>query len=79
MARRSWFKYLAIAAAFAGVGARVLSWVNSAQSEASPGGEDFTAGEIAQLDTVITDAINEGLRAAEVPLMATVTMVAFDE
>ena len=69
MARRSWMKYLGIASAFAGVGLRVYSWVNSAQAPGSEDGEDISASEIAALGPVITDAINQGLQAADVPLM----------
>ena len=76
MARRSWMKYLGITAAFAGVGLRVYSWINSAQAPDSDEGEDISAAEIAALSPVITDAINQGLVAADVPLMvAPITLI----
>lgn len=78
MAQRSWMKYLGIAAAFGGVGMRVFSWLNSAQAPSSEGGEDITAAEIAELTPIITDAINQGLQAADVPLMADVKLIALD-
>lgn len=73
MGSRSWMKYLAIMAAFAGIGARVFVWLRQAQSAGSPGGEEITAEEIPELQTVITDAINNGLQAGDVPLLASVT------
>ncbi len=73
MAIRSWMKYLALMAAFAGIGSRVFTWLQVAQSENSPGGEDITPEEIPGLQTVITDALNQGLVAGEVPLVANVT------
>lgn len=72
MGARSWIKYLGIAAAFAGVGMRVFSWLNSAQAPTSEMGEDISPAEIAALTPVIQDAINEGLQAADVPLVCEV-------
>lgn len=66
-------KYLALMAAFAGIGSRVFTWMQTAQAAGSPGGEDITPEEIPALQTVITDAINQGLIAGEVPLVANVT------
>lgn len=78
MAQRSWIKYLGIASAFAGVGMRVYSWLTSAQAPSSEGGEDITASEIAELTPVINDAINQGLQAAEVPLIAEVKLMSLE-
>jgi len=72
-------KYLGIAAAFAGVGTKVFSWLRKAQADSSPGGEDIMPEEIPALQGVITDAINTGLQAAEVPLMAEVTLMYIGE
>lgn len=75
MGKRTWMKYLGIVAAFAGIGARVYSWLRSAEAPSSEGGEDITPNEIAALEPVITDAINAGLQAAEVPMMVEVKLV----
>ena len=74
MGMRTWMKYMAIAVAFAGVGAKVFAWLQQAQSAGSPGGEDIVPEEIPALQGVITDAVNSGLQAGEVPLIATVTL-----
>ena len=74
MGYRTWMKYLGIAAAFAGIGGRLVSWLTMAQSAGSPDGDDIVPEEIVQIQGVITDAINEGLRQAEVPIVASVTL-----
>ena len=67
-------KYLALAAAFAGIGTRVFSWLTAAQADSSPGGDDIAPEEIAKLEPVIQDAINQGLMSAEIPLIAEVKL-----
>lgn len=74
MGQRSWIKYLGIASAFAGVGMRIYSWAISAQAPDSEAGEEISASEIAALSPVITEAINSGLQAADVPLIADVKL-----
>ena len=75
MAARSWMKYLAIVAAFGGIGARMFVWLRQAQSAQSPGGEDIVPEEIPALQEVITDAVNNGLQAGDVPLMARIELI----
>lgn len=74
MAMSSWMKYLGLASAFAGVGTRIFAWLRTAQSVGSPGGDDIHPSEVVQLEGVITDAVNQGLQAAEVPIVAQVTL-----
>lgn len=71
---RSWMKYMAIGVAFAGVGGRIFAWLKRAQSADSPGGEKIVPEEVPELQGVITDAINSGLQAGDVPLLATVSL-----
>ena len=68
----NWMKYLSIAMAFAGVGSRVLAWLQFAQATNSLGGEKITAQEIVQLTPIIQDAINQGLMASGVPAVVEV-------
>jgi hypothetical protein len=70
----AWIKYAGIAAAFAGVGMRVFSWLQQAKAPGSPGGDHITAEEIAKLEPVIQDAINQGLQSADVPIIAEVKL-----
>lgn len=74
MGASTWMKYIALVSAFAGIGTKVFSWLKKSQAAGSPGGEDITPEEIPALQDVITDAVNTGLQAGEVPLVATVTL-----
>lgn len=70
----NWLKYLGIISAFSGIGIKVFSWLKTSQTVTSDEGEEISLSEISELDTIITDAINEGLRAADVPLVANVEL-----
>lgn len=79
MGARSWMKYLALMAAFSGIGMRIFSWLTQAQSEGSIGGEDITPEEVTQLSPVINDALNQALQSAGVPIMANVELIYIGE
>lgn len=79
MAQRTWMKYLGLMAAFTGIAGRVFPWLQQAQAAGSPGGDDIVPEEVAQLQDVITQAINTGLQAAEVPIIANVTLTYIGE
>jgi len=74
MTTERWMKYTALAIAFAGVASRVFMWMQSAQAAGSAGGEDIEPQEIVQLQSVIEDAINQGLMGAKIPIAAQVTL-----
>lgn len=74
MGAKSWMKYLALMAAFSGIGMRIFSWLTQAQSEGSIGGEDITPEEVTRLAPVISDAINQGLQSVDVPVIAEVRL-----
>jgi len=67
-------KYLAISAAFMGLAMRVYSWITSATDERSEEGEHISPAEIAQLQGVATDALNQGFMSANIPIAAQVTL-----
>jgi len=68
-------KYLGLAAAFAGIGTRVYSWLIQAEAEGSPGGDDFTADELQKLGPMLEDAINTGLQGANIPVLVQITVI----
>jgi len=74
MTTERWMKYMALAMAFAGVASRVFLWLQQAQAENSPGGDDIEPSEMVQLQSVIEDAVNQGLQGAKIPIIATVTL-----
>lgn len=67
-------KYLGLMAAFAGIGTRVFAWLQQSQAETSPGGDDFTAEELAKLAPIIEESINTGLMSAEIPVVVSVSI-----
>lgn len=67
-----WSKLLGITAAFAGVGTRVFQWYRKSTKATSAGGRDIHPSEIPELSDEISDAVNNGLMAADVPCRATV-------
>lgn len=74
MTTERWMKYTALAMAFAGVASRVFLWMQQAQATGSPGGDDIEPVEMVQLESVIQDAINQGLQGAKIPIMAEVKL-----
>ena len=70
-----WIKYMSLALALGGLASRVIMWLQSSEAPTGAGGEDITASEIAQLQPVIQDSINQGFMAAKIPVMATLTLI----
>ena len=73
--RERMMKYMAIAGAFAGVAMRIYTWLYQATDEASEEGDNISPTEIAQLQGVVTDALNQGMIAANIPVVWQVTAV----
>lgn len=69
-----WMRYFGIITAFAGIGTKVFSWLQQSQADESPGGDDITSEEVVQLAPILNEAINTGLQAAGVPIVAQVTL-----
>ena len=70
-----WMKYMSLALALGGLASRVIMWLQTSEAPSGSGGEDITATEIAQLQPVIQDAINQGFMAAKIPVMANLTLI----
>jgi len=79
MTTERWMKYAALAMAFTGVASRVFLWLQQSQAEGSPGGDNIEPSEMVQLQSVIEDAVNQGLQGAKIPIFATVTLTYMGE